>query len=42
MAGGRTVEEACRVISVSMATDQRWKGQYSGMKKDALKAAQGT
>jgi putative transposase len=37
MAGGRTVEEACRIIAVSMATYQRWKGQYSGVKKDALK-----
>jgi hypothetical protein len=37
MAGGRTVEEACRVIAVSMATYQRWKGHYSGVKKDALK-----
>ena len=37
MAGGRTVEEVCRVIAVSMATYQRWKGQYSGVKKDALK-----
>jgi putative transposase len=37
MAGGRTVEEACRVIPVSMATYQRWKSQYSGVKIDSLK-----
>jgi hypothetical protein len=37
MAGGRTLEEACRVIAVSMAMYQRWKSQYSGVKKDALK-----
>jgi tRNA G10 N-methylase Trm11 len=37
MAGGRTIEEACRVIAVSMATYQRWKGRCSGVKKDALK-----
>ena len=33
----RTVEEACRVIAVSVATYQRWKSQYSGVKEDALK-----
>ena len=37
LAGGKTVEEACRLISVSMATYQRWKSQYSGVKKDTLK-----
>jgi transposase-like protein len=37
LASGKTVEEACRIISVSMATCLRWKGQYGGMKKDALK-----
>jgi putative transposase len=37
MAGGRTVEEACRVIAVSVATYLRRKSQYSGVKKDALK-----
>jgi len=31
------VEEACRLIAVSMATYQRWNSQYSGVKKDALK-----
>ena len=41
MASGRTVEEACRIIAVSMATYQRWKGQYSGVKKDALKRLRG-
>jgi hypothetical protein len=30
MAGGRTVEETCRVVAVRMATYQRWKGQYAG------------
>jgi transposase-like protein len=42
LAGGKTVEEACRLIAVSMATYQRWKSQYSGVKRDALKRAQGT
>ena len=37
MAGGKIVEEACRINAVSMATYQRWKSQYSGVKKDALK-----
>jgi len=37
LAGGKTVEEACRLISVSLATYQRWKSQYSGVKKDVLK-----
>ena len=38
MASGRTVEEACRIIAVSMATYQRWKGQYSGVKTDTTTA----
>jgi putative transposase len=33
LAGGKPVEEACRVISVSMAIYQRWKSQYGGLKK---------
>jgi len=37
LAGGKSVEEACRIISVSMATYQRWKSQYYGVRKDALK-----
>ena len=37
LAGGKTVEEACRIISVSMATYQRWKSRYSGVGKDAMK-----
>jgi transposase-like protein len=37
LAGGKTVEDACRLIAVSIATYQRWKSQYSGVKKDALK-----
>lgn len=37
MASGKTVAEACRTIAVSMATYQRWKSQYSGVGKDALK-----
>ena len=37
LADGKNVEEACRMIAVSMATYQRWKSQYSGVKKDALK-----
>ena len=37
LAGGKNVEEACRMIAVSMATYQRWNSQYSGVKKDALK-----
>jgi transposase-like protein len=37
LAGGKTVEDACRLIAVSIATYQRWKSQYSGVKKNALK-----
>ena len=37
LASGKNVEEACRMIAVSMATYQRWKSQYSGVKKDTLK-----
>jgi transposase len=29
VAGGRTVEEASLIMTVSMATCQRWKGRYS-------------
>ena len=31
LAGGKNVEEACRMFAVSMATYQRWKSQYSGV-----------
>ena len=37
LASGKTVEEACLLIAVSMATYQRRKSQYSGVKKGALK-----
>ncbi len=37
LAGGKTVEEASRTSSVSVATSQRWKSQYGCMKKDARK-----
>jgi putative transposase len=37
LACAKTAKEACRIIAVSMATYQRWKSQYSGVKKDALK-----
>lgn len=37
LAAGKTVEEACRTLAVSVATYQRWKSQYGGMEKDALK-----
>jgi transposase-like protein len=37
LASGKNVKEACRMIAVSMATYQRWKSQYSGVKKDTLK-----
>lgn len=36
-AGDKNVEEPCRMIALSMATYQRWKSQYSGVKKDTLK-----
>jgi transposase-like protein len=38
VAGGRTVEEACRIMAMNMATCQRWKGQYSGVKTDTTTA----
>jgi hypothetical protein len=38
MASGRTVEEACLIMAVSMATCQRWKGQYPGVKTDTTTA----
>lgn len=37
LAAGKSVEEASRVLGVSVATYQRWKSQYGGVKKDALK-----
>ena len=37
LASGKNVEQACRIIAVSMATYQRWKSKYSGVKKDTLK-----
>ena len=37
LAAGKSVEEASRVMGVSVATYQRWKSQYGGVKKDALK-----
>lgn len=37
MAAGKSVEEVCRVLGTSLATYQRWKSQYGGVKKDALK-----
>lgn len=37
LAGGKSVEEGCRGSGISVATYQRWKSQYGGMKKDALK-----
>jgi len=37
LAGGKSVEEACRLLGVSVATYQRWKSHYGGVKKDALK-----
>jgi hypothetical protein len=38
VAGGRTVEEASLIMAVSMATFQRWKGRYSGVKTDTTTA----
>jgi len=37
LAGGKSIEEACRAIEVSPATYHRWKSEYGGMKRDALK-----
>jgi putative transposase len=37
LAGGKNVEEVCRALGTSVATYQRWKSQYGGVKKDALK-----
>ena len=37
LAAGKSVEEVCRVLGTSAATYQRWKSQYGGVKKDALK-----
>ncbi len=37
LAGGKIVGEIWRLIAVSMATSQRWKSHYSGVKKDTLK-----
>ena len=37
IASGKGVDGAVRAIGVSLATYQRWKSHYGGMKKDALK-----
>lgn len=37
LGAGKSVEEASRAVGVSVATYQRWKGQYGGVKKDGLK-----
>ena len=37
IATGKGVDGAVRAIGVSLATYQRWKSHYGGMKKDALK-----
>lgn len=37
LAAGKSVEEVCRALGVSVATYQRWKSEYGGVKKDALK-----
>ena len=37
LASGRSIEEVCRGLGVSPATYQRWKSEYGGVKKDALK-----
>jgi DNA-binding transcriptional regulator YiaG len=37
IAAGKGAEVAVRAIGVSVATCQRWKSRYGGIKKDALK-----
>lgn len=37
LAEGKSIETACRAIEVSSATYHRWKSEYRGMNKDALK-----
>lgn len=37
IAVGKGVDGAARAIGVSVATYQRWKSHYGGVKKDALK-----
>ena len=37
LAAGKSLEDACRVLGVSTPTYHRWKSQYGGVKKDALK-----
>jgi len=37
LAAGKKVEEAVRGQAISLATYQRWKSEYGGMKRDALK-----
>jgi len=39
LAEGRSTEAASRAIEVSPATYHRWKSEYGGMNKDALKRA---
>jgi putative transposase len=37
LAAGKEVQEVSRSLGVSVATYQRWKSHYGGVKKDALK-----
>ena len=37
IAAGKGAEVSVRAIGVSVATYQRWKSRYGGIKKDALK-----
>jgi len=37
LAAGKSVEEVSRIQGISVATYQRWKSQYGGMKTDMLK-----
>jgi transposase-like protein len=37
LAAGKSVEEVSRMLGVSVATYQRWKSEYGGMRTDALK-----
>lgn len=37
MAVGQSAEESCRSGAISVATYERWKSQYGGIKKDAFK-----
>jgi putative transposase len=37
LAGGKSIEEVCKILGVSIPTYHRWQKEYGGVKKEAVK-----